>query len=283
LTCAGIYRGHSGRGGGYTLVGYACTPTLKYGLAPKHSVSFGLTIRAAAAGSINESYVTEPSPSSPQLNLFSHAAADTVAVTEPPLPAAPTALSASKVGDQLRVSWTPAAVTAQAITSSTVTLTPSGGSSAPTVTGVLGGPATAATVGPVQPQTTYLITVVNTDAAGSSPASSQISFTTPISTVAPAAPAEVRAHWLTGSAEVTGVLLASWKEGAPGDSPIDRYQAMVTPSEPEEAGPQTNTEPAPASNTEFTLMDEMGWTVRVRAHNAAAWGTWSAPLLVPGI
>ena len=56
-----------------------------------------------------------------------------------------------------------------AITSSTVTAT-AVGSAAPTVTAVASGPATTALVGPLQPLTTYEITVVSTDNAGASDA-----------------------------------------------------------------------------------------------------------------
>jgi hypothetical protein len=283
VTCRPIYKGHSGRGGGYTLVGYACSPALKEALAPTKSIYFELSFKASRVGSIDETFGVEPVPNAGQLNLVSHIFADVIAVTPPPLPAQPTAVSAKRVGDQLQVSWTPGAETAAAITSSTVTLTPVGETSAPPITATLGGPGKSDTVGPVVPLTTYSITVVNTDASGSSPASSPISFTTPPSTQPPSAPTEIRAYWLTGAAELTGVLLVSWHEGSPGDSQIDQYQTTITPGEPEEASAQTKTEPATASNTEFTLMDEMSWTVKVRAHNAAGWGAWSMPIVVPGI
>jgi hypothetical protein len=72
--------------------------------------------------------------------------------------------------EQFQISWTPAAETASLITSSTVTATPVG-SSAPVLTATASGSATSALIGPLQPSTTYQITVTNTDAEGTSPAS----------------------------------------------------------------------------------------------------------------
>jgi fibronectin type III domain protein len=103
---------------------------------------------------------------------------------EPPLtpPAAPAEVAASLIvpvdpeqptPEQFQVSWTPAAATAAQITSSTVTATPVG-SSAPVLSATVSGTATSALVGPLQPATTYAITVTNTDAEGTSPASSPI-------------------------------------------------------------------------------------------------------------
>jgi hypothetical protein len=39
VVCSPIIKGHSGRGGGYTQVGWSCAETLKKALAPKASVS----------------------------------------------------------------------------------------------------------------------------------------------------------------------------------------------------------------------------------------------------
>jgi hypothetical protein len=100
---------------------------------------------------------------------------------EPPFvaPAAPTEVAASLIApvdpeqptaEQFQVSWTPAAETASLITSSTVTATPIG-SGAPLLIATASGTATSALVGPLQPATSYRITVTNSDAEGTSAAS----------------------------------------------------------------------------------------------------------------
>jgi hypothetical protein len=96
----------------------------------------------------------------------------------PPLspPAQPTAVTALQSADQFQVSWTPAPETAGLISASNVTATPVA-SSAPVLTASVSGSATSALVGPLQPSTTYRITVTNTDAEGTSPASSPIEAT----------------------------------------------------------------------------------------------------------
>ena len=278
VACTPIMKGHSGRGGGYTQVGWACKPTLKQALAPGKSTSFNLTVTAPAVGSFTETQGAEPSPYEEQLNLVSHASAATVTVTQPPIPAAPSGVSVAKVGDRLSVSWIPAPATAAATTSSTVTLTPVGSSTAPTVTGWTGGTGTSAVTGPVEPSTTYEVSVVSADAAGSSPASSPVTYTTPPSTVPPSAPVSVRGWWL-----YEGAFIAAWAEGNPGDSQIDEYQITAKPEEAEEASPQTHIEPASATESEFLVHSENGWSFVVRAHNAAGWGAWSAPFVLGGL
>jgi hypothetical protein len=282
LGCTGIYQGHSGRGGGYTQVGWACTPTLPAGLAPGASVTVKLLVTAGSPGSINESFGVAPSPEAPQLNLFPHSGGDVLSVVLPAVPATPTGVTASKSGDGLKVKWVTDPATAKAITYTTVTLAPTGGSAAPTLTGRIGGTGTSGVVGPVVPLTTYMITVVSTDAAGSSPASSPVSFTTPLSKVPPSAPLEVRTWWLSPNAP-TGSWLVGWAEGSPGDSAIDQYQITATPGEAEAASPLTNIEPASSRESEFTGYSETSWSMRVRAHNAAGWGAWTTPALLGGI
>jgi hypothetical protein len=96
----------------------------------------------------------------------------------PPLapPAAPTGVTAVQSGEQFSVEWVPAAETAGLISSSTVTATPVG-SAAPVLEATVSGSGRGALVGPLQPSTTYRITVTNTDAEGTSQASSPIEAT----------------------------------------------------------------------------------------------------------
>jgi hypothetical protein len=207
---------------------------------------------------------------------------DVVSVVVPAVPASPTGVSAVKVGDALNVSWTPAAATAAAITSSTVTLTPAGAPGGSPVTLRLAGPGTAALVGPVAPVTTYLITVANSDVSGSSAPSAVVEYTTPASSQPPAAPSQVRTWWLFPS-EPIGSFLVGWSEAARGDSPVDSYQITATPLEAEVASPLSNIEPATSRETEFTGNSETPWTILVRAHDAAGWGPWSAPVTRGGL
>jgi hypothetical protein len=115
--------------------------------------------------------------------------------TSPPLkaPAAPTAVTATsspiEVGEQLvlrfQVTWTPAPETAGLITSSTVTATPVA-SSAPVVSATVNGWGSGAILSPLEPNTTYRITVTSTDAEGTSEASAPIEATSPNSEGEPA-------------------------------------------------------------------------------------------------
>jgi hypothetical protein len=176
----------------------------------------------------------------------------TAAYLAVPVPAAPTGLVAVQVGDQFQVSWKPALVNPAVITSSTLKAT-SVGSSAPIVTTTVTGTATSGLVGPLQPQTTYQISVVNTDAAGSSPASSPITATTRAASVVPSAPTGVTAHW-TAPGYPTDRLLASWQ-----------------------------TLPGTTLSASFAVSDIPDWSVTVRAHNSAGWGPWSAVFGLGGI
>src|SRR5262249_41541749 len=151
-----------------------------------------------------------------------------------------------------------------AITSSTVTATADG---APTVT--VTSTASTAVLGPLQPLTTYQITVVNTDAAGSSAPSDPVTLTTPAGAIAPSAPTGVSARWAGNN-----LLFATWRAPAPGDSPIDTYEITITGSD----GGGTFTQDVSGSTLTafFAVSSIPDWTIRVRAHNAAGWGPWSA-------
>jgi hypothetical protein len=69
---------------------------------------------------------------------------------------------------RFRVSWTADPINAGVITSSTVTATPTGGSSAPTLATTVTGAGTSAILQPLERHTTYLITVTSADAEGTS-------------------------------------------------------------------------------------------------------------------
>jgi hypothetical protein len=105
----------------------------------------------------------------------------------PPLqpPAAPTNVRASvALSDEppedlrMTVSWTVAPETARLLKSSTATATPVA-SPAPVLSSTVSPYFSSAVLHPVEPKTTYKVTVTNTDAEGTSPPSTPIEITSP--------------------------------------------------------------------------------------------------------
>lgn len=196
-------------------------------------------------------------------------------------PAAPNLSIPAQSGDQAQVSWTPSP-SPPWVVSSTVTATPQG-SSAPVVTVTVGGSATSALVGPLQPATTYAITAVSSNAGGSSPASNSQTLTTKVSTVPPKAPTAVSAYWTAPGAGASDSLVASWAAPAPGDSPIDQYQVKISIYGGDITGSHTQTVSGSTLGTTFVNVDDTwDWAVVVRAHNAAGWGHWSTRYILGG-
>ncbi|MCU1455067.1 MAG: hypothetical protein JWN46_3213 [Acidimicrobiales bacterium] len=193
-------------------------------------------------------------------------------------PGTPTSVTAVQVGDQLRVRWTPERATAPLVAFSTVTAAPVG-STAAVLTSTAPGTATSSLIGPLEPRTTYRVTVTSTDAGGTSPSSAAIEVTTPVSTMVPSAPTGVTASWTAPQAP-GDTLAAGWRAAVPGDSPIDSYQVTVSVSDPA-PGHVTHTVPGSTLTAAFGVDDTLDWTVQVRAHNAAGWGAWSGPIVLP--
>ena len=196
------------------------------------------------------------------------------------LPATPGTVAAAQVGDQLHVGWTLAAATARLVSSSTITATPVG-SSAPALTATVTGSATSATLGPLQPATTYSVTVLSSDASGSSAASAAVRVTTAKASVPPSAPTGLAAHW-TAPLVPGDRLAVSWTAASPGNSPIDEYEVTITATGDGAgtAGPYALTVSGTTLGTSIAIDDTIDWLVAVRAHNAAGWGPWSAGLTV---
>lgn len=195
------------------------------------------------------------------------------------IPAAPTNVTLTPSGGQFQVSWKddPTAPPAL-ITSSTVIATPVN-STASVLESTVSGSATNALIGPLEPHTTYQITVVSQDPAGSSAPSGAVSITTGASTIPPGAPTDVRAYWIAPG-EPGDALVASWKAAPPGDSPTDKYQITITGSDG--GGTYTQTVSGSTLTATFAVNDIPDWTMRVRAHDAAGWGTWSAAYTLGG-
>jgi hypothetical protein len=174
--------GGSGRGGGYKSTTYSAWATVTWDW-------FGGTRSYArlegAAEGISTTFSAEDAYGDRIYNVGTSAYLET---TAPPVvaPAAPTGVTAVvstvESGEQLivrfQVTWVPASETAGLITSSTVTATPVG-STAPALEATVGGSGSSALLGPLAPSTSYRITVTNTDAEGTSQASSQIEEKSP--------------------------------------------------------------------------------------------------------
>ncbi len=173
--------GGSGRGGGYKTTTYSAWANVTWDwFGDTRSFS-----RLEGAAEVSTSFSAEDAFGD---RIYNTATAAFLETTSPPMvaPAAPTGVTANEfnteVGEALelrfQVSWTPAPATAGLISSSTVTATPVG-SSAPVLTATVSGSGTSAIVGPLRPLTTYRITVTNSDAEGTSAASTPIEATSP--------------------------------------------------------------------------------------------------------
>jgi hypothetical protein len=208
-------------------------------------------------------------------------ASGTYAILTEVAPAAPVLAVPTQIGDQAHVAWTPSP-SPPWIGSSTVTATPQG-SSAPVLRATVDGSATSADLGPLHPVTTYAITVVSTNAGGSSPASNARTLKTPVSTVPPSAPTNVSARWTAPGTGPADSLLASWAAAAPGDSPVDKYQVNISIYDGDSTALRTQTVSGSSLRATFANVDDTwDWSVRVRAHDAAGWGAWSARHILGG-
>jgi hypothetical protein len=164
------------------------------------------------------------------------------------------------------------------ITSSTITATPVN-SALPTLTATVSGAATRGLIGPLQPATRYQITVVNTDAGGSSEPSSAYSAMSRAASTPPSAPTGVTAHWTSPGAP-GDMLVVTWVAARPGDSPIDQYRITIAGSDG--GGIVTQSVSGATLTASFAVSDIPDWTITVRAHNAAGWGPSSRPIVLGG-
>lgn len=198
-----------------------------------------------------------------------------------PPPGAPAGVSAVQSGDQFLVTWTPRGVNPAAVASSTLTATPVN-SQAPVLATVVTGTATSGAIPMLQPQTTYLITVVSTTLSGPGPSSPAIGVTTAPATIPPGVPPGVSASWINQNPQgSTDTLIGSWMAPDPGNSPIDQYQIRITDSENGTIFLQTV--PGSTLSANFVVDWVPDWDVIVRAHNAAGWGAWSNPITLGGL
>lgn len=197
-----------------------------------------------------------------------------------PLPAAPTGVTAMQFADEFQVSWTPMGINPAAIVSSTLVATPVNSTAAVLTTNVAGAVANGV-ISPLQPQTTYRITVVTTSISGSGPASTPISVTTSPASIPPGAPT-VTASWeVLDPSGATDTLLATWPAADPGNSPIDQYLITITGSDG--AGTATQTVSGTTLIASFTVDYIPNWSVTVQAHNAFGWGPVSGVFTLGGL
>ncbi len=193
---------------------------------------------------------------------------------------APNAVRVMPARGRFQVSWKddPTAPPAL-IRSSTVTATPVN-STASAVSTTVSGNGASALVGPLEPRTTYQITVASTDPAGSSAASAPVTITTGASTIPPGAPKGVSAYW-TAPGSANDTMVVNWKAALPGDSPTDAY--LVTINNPDTGDKFTQTVGGSTVTATFAVSDVPDWTIQVRARDAAGWGPLSTSYLLGGV
>jgi hypothetical protein len=261
--------GGSGRGGGYKTTTYSAWVGVIWDFAG-NVLSYA---KLASAPAVNPTFSDTDAFGDTVYNL------NGAAYLAVPVPVAPVGVAAVQSGDQFQVSWMPNGVNPLAMTSSTLTATPVS-STAPVLTATVSGSATSGLVGPLQPQTTYQITVVNTTLGGSSPPSTPINVTTAAATTVPSAPTGITARW-TAVGATTATLIASWNAAVAGDSPVDQYEVTINGSD----GGGTFTQYVSGTTLVASFIVDWvpDWSVTVRAHNAAGWGPWSATVTLGGL
>jgi hypothetical protein len=263
--------GGSGRGGGYHSITYSAW----VGVSWDFSGNAVASVRLATAPTVNPALTVTDAYGDSLANIGSSA------YLVVPVPAAPSHVSGVQSGDQFKVAWAVARVNPAAVTSSILKATPVD-STASMLTSTIGGSAAAGLLGPLQPKTTYRLTVVNSTIGGSGPASDPISVRTAVASIAPSAPKGLQAKWLSidpaGSADT---LVQTWRAALPGDSPVDEYAASISGSDG--AGKFAQTVSGTTLTASFTVDSVPNWTIIVRAHNAVGWGPWSASIVLGGL
>ncbi|HTO24193.1 MAG TPA: fibronectin type III domain-containing protein [Spirochaetia bacterium] len=263
--------GGSGRGGGYHTTTYSAWVGASWDFTGKLVSSAVLT----AAPTVDPAFTATDGFGDTLSNISN------VAYLVVPVPGAPTDVAAVQSGDQLQVTWSENGVNPAAVTSSTLTATPVG-STAATLTANVTGSATGGLLGPLEPQTTYSVTVVSATVGGTSAASAPVTVTTGAASVAPSAPTGVTARWAVADPSgSTDTLIAAWTAAEPGDSPVDQYEATITGSDG--GGTFDQVVDGSTLTAYFGVDFTPNWTLTVRAHNAVGWGPWSAPVRLGGL
>jgi hypothetical protein len=264
--------GGSGRGGGGSVTTYSAWIAVTWDFAGNVLSSSKLTIPPT----VNPNFSATDANGDQVYNSINFGGRAYLVV---PVPAAPTGVTAVQSGDQFQVTWTPSVANPAVILSSTLTATPVN-STAPVLTTTVTGSAASGVVAPLQPSTTYQVTVVTTTAGGSSPPSTPYTVTTEAASIAPSAPTGVSARW-EGNPDTSTSFQVSWNAAVPGDAPVDQYEITITGSDG--GGTFTQDVPGTALTAYFTADPTPNWTITVRAHNAAGWSPWSASFTLGGL
>jgi hypothetical protein len=264
--------GGSGRGGGYHITTYSAWVSATWDFAGNILSSARLT--APPGEFIDSTFIDAYGDQVYNIGSLIY--------LDIPVPNAPNIVTAVQVSDEFSVSWTLASnVNPLAVTSSTISATPVNPPGT-AVTASIGGSATNGLVGPLQPQTTYQVTVVSTTLGGTSAASVPLNATTNPATTLPSAPTGLSAHWLIADPTTsTDTLIASWQAAVAGDSPIDQYQVTITGSDG--GGTFNQTVSGTTLTANFNVDWTPNWTVKVRAHNSVGWGPYSSTVTLGGL
>ena len=259
--------GGSGRGGGYKSTTYRATIAVTWDFAG------GIVSTAPAdAPTVDPTFSTTDANGDQLYN-----AAGLAYLVVAPV-GAPAVVGVVQVGDQFQVTWTTSLVDPLSIISSTITATPVN-SGAPVLTATTTGSGTTGLIGPLQPSTSYQISVVNNYAGGSSTPSIDYPATTAAATIRPLAPANVVAHWSAPS-QPGDQLVVSWDASDPGNSPVDSYLVVVSGSD--RGGLSWQNVPGTTLTASFSVSDTPDWTISVWAHNAAGWSPASTRFTLGG-
>jgi len=263
--------GGSGRGGGYHTTTYSAWVSVEWDFGG-HVLAY---TKLSTAPTVDPTFSTNDVYGDAVSNI------NNVAYLTVPVPAAPNNVTAVQSGDQFLVSWTPNGANPNAITSSTLTATPTN-STASVLVATVSGASTNGAIASLQPQTTYLITVVSTTIGGSGPSSDPIYVTTAAASITPSAPTGVSARWAAVGA-TTATLVATWNAADPGDSPVDAYEVMISGSDEDGGGTFTQTVSGTTLTASWVVNWTPDWSVTVQAHNAAGWGLWSTRFTLGGL
>ena len=76
-------------------------------------------------------------------------------------------------------------------------------------------------------------------------------------------------------------IVATWNAAVPGDSPVDDYEVTINGSDG--SGTFTQTVSGTTLTALFTVDYIPDWTVTVRAHNAAGWGSLAYSFRLGGL
>jgi len=147
----------------------------------------------------------------------------------------------------------------------------------PTLTAPVTGAASSGTVLSLVASTTYSVTVSNNDAGGAGTASDPLLFTTDPATEPPSAPTITHSWWAGSS------LALTWMPPSPGNSAIDVNEVTAVGVGEEKPTPYVTTVSGSATSAYLSVDHTTGWSVSVRAHNAAGWGPPSQAVFVPAL